>query len=422
MHFKSSIDVFSAYRINGWALLLDQPENKLSIQIMSDSKVIAQCTADCFREDLRLANFSSGFCAYFIEFDPPLSDTNIVVRAVDPKTGEYYFLNTNKNMETNKIGYQTFYDQAGDSDSHKKLNCLRIPNNLDGMSVLDIGCNEGYFCIEAVKRGASRVVGVDANGEIIKKAIKRCREVEYINSTWWDLTEEKFDLILFLSAVHYETDQFKLFSFLLSRLKQNGKLILECGVASGEGTHWNLIKRHDGAYRYPTKKLLIDCLLKDYVVTDMGRSVAQSGDPVSRFVFHCSKRKKMALFVAGKSGVGKTHFAYEFSSMKNATIFSLDSIFHSIKALRPEQIAGQSLVQKIYSDCDVYKIDKFVETLCDAGHAKEFVAFIYSYLPIECNFLIIEGYPLSLEEICAGLSEMLMHNGFVVWKAGRLEK
>ena len=39
----------------------------------------------------------------------------------------------------------------------------RIPNNLAGKSVLDIGCNAGFYAIEMKRRGAARVLGIDTN-------------------------------------------------------------------------------------------------------------------------------------------------------------------------------------------------------------------------------------------------------------------
>src|ERR687892_2657394 len=36
-----------------------------------------------------------------------------------------------------------------------------IPSDLRGKSVLDIGCNGGFYAIEMKRRGADRVVGID---------------------------------------------------------------------------------------------------------------------------------------------------------------------------------------------------------------------------------------------------------------------
>ena len=66
--------------------------------------------------------------------------------------------------------YQTFDDAKGGSKSTEKLQALRLPllrnrhseaRPLKNLSVLDIGCNEGFFCGEALRQGARRVVGID---------------------------------------------------------------------------------------------------------------------------------------------------------------------------------------------------------------------------------------------------------------------
>src|SRR3954466_11917283 len=49
-----------------------------------------------------------------------------------------------------------------------KLKKLRMPQDLSGMSVLDIGAWDGFFSFEAERRGAKRVLAVDSfcwNGE-----------------------------------------------------------------------------------------------------------------------------------------------------------------------------------------------------------------------------------------------------------------
>jgi tRNA (mo5U34)-methyltransferase len=41
------------------------------------------------------------------------------------------------------------------------LRRIRLPDDLTGKSVLDVGCSDGFFSFEAERRGASRVVGFD---------------------------------------------------------------------------------------------------------------------------------------------------------------------------------------------------------------------------------------------------------------------
>lgn len=50
--------------------------------------------------------------------------------------------------------YQTFVDRPGVSRSSEKLDGIKLPADLTGKSVLDLGCNEGFFSLEAKRRGA----------------------------------------------------------------------------------------------------------------------------------------------------------------------------------------------------------------------------------------------------------------------------
>ena len=72
-----------------------------------------------------------------------------------------------------RMAYQSFDDHTGSSKSADKLVKLKLPGNLSGASVLDIGCNEGFFCDAVLKRGAARVVGIDRNAEIVERARKQ---------------------------------------------------------------------------------------------------------------------------------------------------------------------------------------------------------------------------------------------------------
>jgi tRNA (mo5U34)-methyltransferase len=38
-----------------------------------------------------------------------------------------------------------------------------IPEDLSGKTVLDIGCNAGFYALEMKRRGAARVVGIDSD-------------------------------------------------------------------------------------------------------------------------------------------------------------------------------------------------------------------------------------------------------------------
>jgi len=75
-------------------------------------------------------------------------------------------------------------------------------------SVLDIGCKYGYFCHEAILRGATVVNGVEisnTNVEIAKKIVELWgRDIEIIEGDFLETDlNEKFDVVLFLNVLHH---------------------------------------------------------------------------------------------------------------------------------------------------------------------------------------------------------------------------
>lgn len=83
-----------------------------------------------------------------------------------------------------------------------------FPADLSGKTVLDIGCRYGYFCFEAAKRGAKRVVGVDFDAGAIRKArlLNECKgmsvEFELLDMERDPLPGE-FDYVLCLNILHH---------------------------------------------------------------------------------------------------------------------------------------------------------------------------------------------------------------------------
>ena len=75
-------------------------------------------------------------------------------------------------------------------------------------SVLDIGCKYGYFCHEAILRGANVVNGIeisDANVEIAKKIVELWdRDIEIFEKDFLDTDfNKKFDVVLMLNVLHH---------------------------------------------------------------------------------------------------------------------------------------------------------------------------------------------------------------------------
>ena len=67
-------------------------------------------------------------------------------------------------------------ETPGKVDCRKRLAFLKS-EEISGRSVLDIGCNSGYYCLWAKKQGAARVVGIDINEHRLEQA-KTLAEIE----------------------------------------------------------------------------------------------------------------------------------------------------------------------------------------------------------------------------------------------------
>lgn len=84
-----------------------------------------------------------------------------------------------------------------------------LPTRLDGMSVLDIGCNAGFYALECKRRGAARVVGIDAGERYLEQARLASAvlglEVEWRRMSVYALEElpEQFDIVLFLGLFYH---------------------------------------------------------------------------------------------------------------------------------------------------------------------------------------------------------------------------
>ena len=86
-----------------------------------------------------------------------------------------------------------------------------IPDDLTGWSVLDIGCNAGFYSIELAKRGAD-VLGIDHDARYLEQARWAAKQfdlpgrVEFEQMEVYDLPrlkQPRFDLVLFLGVFYH---------------------------------------------------------------------------------------------------------------------------------------------------------------------------------------------------------------------------
>jgi tRNA (mo5U34)-methyltransferase len=85
-----------------------------------------------------------------------------------------------------------------------------IPQDLTGKTVLDVGCNAGFYSMEMKRRGASRVVGIDSEDLYLTQArfaaeIEGYTDIEFHNLSVYDVAKlgEKFDFVIFMGVLYH---------------------------------------------------------------------------------------------------------------------------------------------------------------------------------------------------------------------------
>ena len=116
-----------------------------------------------------------------------------------------------------------------------------LPDDLSNKSVLDVGCNGGFYCVEAKRRGARRVMGVDGQRQHVRQALFVRKvlglDLEFRRFSVYDLNPETvghFDITLALGLVYH----LKHLVFALERLYDvtNELLIVETAIIPPEQT------------------------------------------------------------------------------------------------------------------------------------------------------------------------------------------
>jgi tRNA (mo5U34)-methyltransferase len=84
-----------------------------------------------------------------------------------------------------------------------------IPADLSGRTVLDIGCNAGFYSLEMKRRGAARVVGIDSDPGYLAQARFAAEvtgaEIEFRQLDVYDVAKlgERFDMVLFMGVLYH---------------------------------------------------------------------------------------------------------------------------------------------------------------------------------------------------------------------------
>lgn len=84
-----------------------------------------------------------------------------------------------------------------------------IPLDLRGKTVLDIGCNAGFYALEMKRRGADRVLGIDYDPRYLAQAELAARvsglDIELRRMSVYEIDDlgERFDIVLFMGVLYH---------------------------------------------------------------------------------------------------------------------------------------------------------------------------------------------------------------------------
>ena len=84
-----------------------------------------------------------------------------------------------------------------------------LPADLRGKTVLDIGCNGGFYSIEMKRRGAARVLAIDIDEDYLRQARFAAQvvglDIEFARLSVYDVAalDERFDVVLFLGVLYH---------------------------------------------------------------------------------------------------------------------------------------------------------------------------------------------------------------------------
>jgi ubiquinone/menaquinone biosynthesis C-methylase UbiE len=142
---------------------------------------------------------------------------------------------------------QTIYDSAAFFDQYSRLpraqNGLEgasewpllkalLPKELTGLTVLDLGCGDGWFARWAVDQGAAAVLALDASKNMLERAQElttdtthSCIEFRQVDMQHLSLEEGTFDVIFSGLALHYPDHLDEVLQELHKSLKPGGAFV-----------------------------------------------------------------------------------------------------------------------------------------------------------------------------------------------------
>lgn len=126
-----------------------------------------------------------------------------------------------------------------------------VPEDLGGCSVLDVGCNAGFYSLEMKRRNAGRVVGIDSDPHYLRQAKFAAEQsgldIEFHQMSVYDVARlgETFDLVIFMGVLYHLRHPLLALDLLYEHVVKD-KLLFQC-LQRGDGRNSVLAENYDFA-------------------------------------------------------------------------------------------------------------------------------------------------------------------------------
>lgn len=214
-----------------------------------------------------------------------------------------------ENLKIKDLNYQNFSELTpgaiGSSKSNEKFILSKLESLVkDKKTMLDIGCNAGYFCFQSGKVNPNlRITGVDVHAGVIEQAKNINRYIYFNNNINFlhgdflaveTLHGVTFDFIMCFSTFHYFREQQLFFLEKCHRmLTDNGTFLLEVELSNrAEGSFVDKIKRGVDSVEcyFPSKEFFENMIKNLFTIQDVRQSSFQKGSVYNRYFYELGKK------------------------------------------------------------------------------------------------------------------------------------
>jgi len=161
---------------------------------------------------------------------------------------DHYYKSENyiSHTDAKRNWFEKVYQLVKNYTINQKWKLIKKHNNINSISVLDIGCGTGDFLKYGINKLRVNGVGVEPNNEAA--AISSSKHINVYNNIG-ELKNNKYDVITLWHVLEHVTDRNDYFNFFRNHLNENGTLIIAVpNFKSFDAHHY---KEHWAAWDVP---------------------------------------------------------------------------------------------------------------------------------------------------------------------------